>query len=622
MVRIEQYQRDILTPIFQEMVKYWRLWEGEREDHRKAHEKKWMPNIHVPRPYSGIESQVAVNHEMITGIDPPIQAQAVSSEDKSREIKMVRLLDYFQRGMGISAKLDVVLREAAVQGTAVQKSLWVNRAVPIILPPTSAEEEQFDKAIMDAISSGAPPPPSPVESPIEFHAWIEMVNTAGKFGRIPEPPVMTNRTVIQYQGPDWKNIPIFAMRFDPWIANVHDHEVIIERIVKPRAWVMAKAANGIFDPEQVQNALDYASSDEGKGRFTQWEEEIGDMMGLRTVSTEDPLYQDRCELWECWRQGHSTPYAVILNRRAVINMRPEEWPYEHQQYPYQFIRNVYRPGKLLGLTELKQNLPLYEEENTLRNLRIIGLKLALMPILTRAKEVGLPEALRELRPGVIIDLIRADAIGSINDKVKIPSEIWRELPELRQDADETMATNDAIRGAAAPFSRTTAEEIRSRLQRTLARQKMKAFRLMEDMNPAIPQWLMLAYQFMPDSTWRVRVGGHDPSVDVFQDYAKHEFLEAVAMDFRWVGASQIEDKNLRAQQLSDLLARSFPQLLLPNEARMLLREIYKLIAGKGGGPYEIVTQEGDSQLEAMMQAQQQAAQAQAQGQPAQGGQPA
>ena len=136
----------------------------------------------------------------------------------------------------------------------------------------------------------------------------------------------------------------------------------------------------------------------------------------------------------------------------------------------------------------------------------------------------------------------------------------------------------------------------------MARQKQRVLRIEDDISYAIPQWQMLCYQFAP-ADWRVRVGGADPEADPFQQYSRSEFMEAIEQDYRFRGATNAINRELRTQQLTDIFARAAQAAaaLSPLEIRALLRRVYDSTGQRG--ITEIFTPKGDQFAQMATQAQ-------------------
>ncbi len=467
--------------------------------------------------------------------------------------------------------------------------------------PTDSEILSFDKAVKQAEQMGAGE--APTDDTEAFLLWRDLANQAGKFGRIPDPPVLGQQELVHYRGAGWENVSIFDIRFDPMITFMQRQGLIFQRVVKPEKWVLSRAdldpnSRLPYDLRAVKDAI---GQNIDASRFSEWEAQIAKMMGLDAESygREDPVFKDKMELYEIWRKGDEFPFLVMANRKTFINKFPDTWPYWHKQYPYHTLRNIMLDGRAVGITELVQNIPLYEEIDELSNLRLDAVTLAILPILMRLKDAGMPEMIQRLIPGMIVDVSTLNGIKSLNEHIHVPDSIFREIAENVAETDETAGTNDAIRGASAPFSRTTAHEIQNRLNRSLVRQTRKVARFEEEISTVIPQWLMLCYQFAPPE-WRVRVGGSDAGGDPFQQYGRSEFLESIDMDYAFRGATSAINKELRTQQLGDMFARAVQAgVNTAPELRALMRRTYESLGYKG--IQQMFTPEGDAYVQMMQQ---------------------
>jgi len=580
----ETFYRRSLEKTFTQIQRNWKFYMGDREDTRLAHEKEWRANIHRPRPFSSIEVQTSTLTDIMGSVDRPIQPDPVGIEDEQGATKMERLLHYFTRRLKWNTRLDMATRNTVIQGIDIKKATWINDAVPYMYQPTDSEIMAFDKSVADAERMGAGR--APTDDPEALLLWRDLVNQAGTYGKIPEAPVAGQQELVQYRGVGWENVPIFDMRFDPMVTFMQKQGLIFQRVVKPEKWVLSLADNDPnsnlpYDLKAVQDAI---GQNADLNRFSQWEAEIAKMMGLEASnidSQEDPVFKDRMELFEIWRKGDDFPFLVMANRKSFINKHPDTWPYWHKQYPYHTLRNIMLDGRAVGITELVQNIPLFEEIDDLSNLRLDAVTLAILPILMRLKEAGMPEMIQRLVPGMIVDVSTLEGIKSLNEHIHVPDSIFREIAENIAETDETQGTQDIVRGASAPFSRTTASEIQNRLNRSLVRQTRKVARFEEELSTVIPQWLMLCYQFAPPE-WRVRVGGTDAGGDPFQAYGRSEFLEGVEMDYAFRGASNAINKELRTQQLGDMFARAVQaQVNTPVELRALMKRTYESLGYKG-----------------------------------------
>lgn len=594
LIEQESFLLRLLTPIFQQATDNHKIYLSKIADKRTPTERKWRANYNVPWPLISVETQVATSTDIMSSVDSPIQPEAIGAEDEEGAGKLVRLGSYWLRKMKWRAKLDGAFRMSAIQGTEFRKAVWVNRAMPYAHIPDQNEKDRFDKSVHEATQRGAPPPP-PMTDIQAFFLWIDMVNQAGNFGKIPTPPIESERQLVHYRGVSWEHVPLSALRFDPFIDEVQEAGIWMQRIVKPNTWWMARAGgpgdNKPFDVDQVRVGLGQSPGDDS--RLSTWEQQVASALGLEYDDSSDKFFEQRSEGFEIWRKGEKFPYCVLMNRKVIVNKTPEQWPFWHKQYPYHPLRNIVLPGHLPGIQELTINRPLFEELNTLRNLRTDAVTLSIIPILLKLKEVGMPEMLRRLVPGMILDVARLDGIKSLNDAIKVPGAIFRETAEIKSDIDDSLGTQDIVKGSSAPFSRTSATEINKRLDRALTRQRARVMRIEDELSEVIPQWFMLAYQFAGPE-YIVRAGGADPESDALQSYSRHDFIEAIGMDFAFRGATNAINKELQTQQLSELYARAVGTgpipMMSPLELRTWLKRIYDNTGMRGSN--EVFTQAG------------------------------
>jgi hypothetical protein len=569
-VELELFYREQLTNTFQNMLRWWKLYHSQRDDQRKP-EEQWRSNVFVPYPYSGVETKTASLVDILTSSDPPIQAEGVGDEDEGPAKKCERLLDYTLRVNEWRGRLDGILREACIQGTALFKSAWRHEQRRVKLYPSSEQCQQFELAVEQAVSRGASPPP---QDPQGFAQWQMEVLVALQI-RVPPNPYSRVATVSTFQAPKIERVSIFDTRFDPGIDTIQGQHCFIQRVVRPKQWVIDRAGddpNLPFDEQQVKSAM----NGWGEERWSEQEKEIAEMMGVE-LDSNDPYYRDRIELWEVFRPDHpEAPYTVWLNRQACINKDVSSMPYGHGEIPITAIRNVPVPGQLLGISEMQPAEKLYYEMNTLRDLRIDATTLATMPVFGKLAEMGMPDIVRMIRPGTVWNLPRLDGWKKLTEGGP-DSSIWRELAEIKGDIDETNSTPSQVRGGASQVGRVSATETERRLSQALLRMKTQGIRVEEELHGAVKQWLWLWYQF-GDEELMVRVGGDGP--DPYVQISKDELLEAFDIDFRFRGASRAANRELITQQLMTF-ATTFGAALKPHRVLALASRIYEGMGIKG-----------------------------------------
>lgn len=574
-VEIEDFYRSQLSPWFKEIVGRWRLYLADREDTRLKHEK-WRAASFVPWPYVSVEAEVGQLAEIMNSVDPPIQAEGVGPEDTDPARKMEAMHAYALQKNNWLYQQDVQYRELMIAGTAVWKPVWANKVRPVRVHPSPDDVMAFQRAIEQAVKMGAPPPP---DDPDAFTRWRDDVNLARAFGAVPEPPLAGEQEIIQYRGPWLERPSLFDLRFDPMVEDVQDQPIFIHRIVKPKRWLLARTgeeAGKPFDPRQVTEALE---KHEG-GRFSEWEDQIAQMLGIPRVQ-HDPLHEDAIELLECWRPNTPATYCVLLNRTAVINKTPDVHPYWHVQTPFVFVKNIALPRRALGISPLQITKRLALHINTFHDLALDATLLSVIPFFIKKRGAGIPDRQLHIRPGGFIDAETADAIQTLSKYDPSIQGALQAIDRLQGIIDETHGTQPQVRGAQALVGRVSASEFQGRLNQALVRSKQKAIRIEAEHQPLPVQMSFLWYQF-GDEKVKARIGGNDARKNPFVEMSRADFLEVLGIDFKFRGATRSLNRELLAQQLDGLLRTATQaQAVVPAEARLILKKIAEIQGHKG-----------------------------------------
>lgn len=613
---IETFYTGQLQQTWTDSVRYNRLYLADRDDLRKPHEK-WRACTVVPDAFSSTETAVAALSEIFLSADPPVQAEGIGVEDLPRARKVERLHSYILDRNVWPLNLDIQLRDVKIQGTAAWKVINTTRQLNVRLHGSPQQDKAFDVAIETAVGRGAPDPglDDTLEDPAKFEAWRNQVNQAG-YGPVPElptaPGAFQQKNVIQYRGPWFDRVSLFDLRFDPFVENVQDQPIVIQRVVKPLKWLMDRTGPGAdkkYDAAQVEAAL---GSRGEQNRLSTYQQQIASFLGLSNFDGKDPIYNQSVELQECWRPGEEAPYLVILNRQAIINKRPDVYPYWHGMIPYVFLRNIPLSGKALGMSDFKQIERLIAEMNTMHDLLLDATLLAVLPMFTKLREAGLPDAQKFLRPGGMLDVTRVDGVKALTKFDPGLEHAFSMIASLQEKINETRATQPNVRGAVSTIGRVSATESQGRLQQALQRQKQSVIRMEGEMDPLALQAMMLWHQF-EQGPMTAAVGGDEDRKDPFASYTTEDFIWALQMDFRFRGATRALNRELSAQQLKDLLqTASTLRLVTPAEGRTLIKSIYEILGHKGSA--QVFGQQGDAaiaaqaQLEARATASQNAAQ--------------
>lgn len=598
LLAIDDFLVDQNAPIWNAVTRYWKLYFANRKDQRTESEKKWRANIWVPEPFVSVEARTAVQVDIITSADPPIQAEGIGEEDEDGK-KFERLFDYQLRGMGWRKFLLNAIRAGSIQGTEFSQLFWSVKQHTVTVYPDKKQQEDFGKALYDAMLAGAPSPPDPVKDPQGFATWRQMVNEKGAV-RVPEAPIGGKQMITSYRGPMLKRIPMPDLHADPLVQEIQDQRVVIHRMMMPREWLIARTGAGDefpFDPQEVQNAMD--SNKQDTNRLSQYEQKIAEAIGLTRINTADPLYSDAVELHACWmpRENGDFRYTMILNRAGIINKDPTRFYHWHGEIPIIAQRNIMVPGLLHGIGDLQQPEELFYELVALRNLRQDATTLSVFPAFQKLAGVGIPEALRKLTPGAIIPMSRLDAIKKLID-ITVPPEAFREPMEIKSDIQNATATYPNVRGEAPSVGRVSATEQAQRLAHAAARIKLSAIQFDEDYDALPRQSFALWYQYGP-SDLRVKIGG---APDAFLSYSKNDLAEAMAADYRFRGATKAVNREMLAQQLMTF-ADKYSGHMIPKEVRFLLTRVLDVLNIHGTS--KIISEEGTAVVEKMYELQQQ-----------------
>jgi hypothetical protein len=277
--------------------------------------------------------------------------------------------------------------------------VWRENGYSMMARPDQTKRVQFDQAVNQAQKGGMPSPPDPYSEPQEFALWMESAKSL--YPQMPGPPQMGAKKCITYRGP-WINRPSdFEFRFDPFVENWDDQPLIIKRVIKPRKWIASKVKEGVYDEAQVAKSRGKGST--ADNRLSQWDREIAEKSGL-TFNESDPVYKDSDELWECWRPKEKLPYLVICNRTAIINKRPDLFPYYYRKNPFIAIKNTPIKGQAIGMSSHQQLEKTYGDRVKFRDILLDGLLLSVLPVFLKSRNLGMSDMSKFLEPGKILEV--------------------------------------------------------------------------------------------------------------------------------------------------------------------------------------------------------------------------
>jgi len=589
----ETFDKNQLAPIFQRIVKFWRLYYADRDDPRRSWEK-WRANTFIPYPYSGARTKVAAQADILLSSDPLIQVEGIGVEDEEFAKRMEAHVSYIFAKNRWPANLSMGLLCNIVQGTNPWEVVWVNRSRRVVFHPTHDEMNTFNEAVQNAVDKGAGNAPT---NPRDFEDWRLTVNKAQQFGTIPEVPVPGPREICSYKGPAFQRVDLFSLRLDPMVEDIQEQEQIVKRVTKLWSWVDDRTGPGLmFDKAQVEKARGAP----GESKFSEYQTEIASWLGISADDT-DPSYKDSCEILVVTRPNDKyVPYALIINRKAICNNSIGTDPIGDGEHPYVFIRNAATPGHALGMSDFQQTERLYHEMNTIRDLRIDSVVLGVLPMFEKLSNVGITELQRRLQPGGIIDVQKSGALKKITSYDPGLQYAFQEVPELKADIDETNSTPSHVRGGTVALNRVSATEAERRFSQAIIRMKQDVLGIEEDLQPLVRKGLFLQYRF-GDARTMSGIGGQGSNP--LADYSRGDFLRALDIDFRFRSATKTLNRDLSAQQMQSFIQlASTLQVLSPTTLLKLLRRLWEGLGQKGAA--QIISDDDITEAEAARKQQQ------------------
>lgn len=618
-----RYYRDQRLDIVRESLEHWDLYLTKTREFRLKGEE-WRANLGLPDAFANIEAKVANTVSIMLSADPVVQPEGVHDQFREDAMSVEKLLDYAYRKNQFSKWLSKLVRQRAVVGTAFFKLTWGRHAHTFTFSRDPKAVARFQKELDQIINNapGLPPPPGhivpqptfdPMGMPLPpeppppytgwmtdpgaFEEWRKMVNLAGA-ARIPAPPLDGPQTVVQYQGPKLHLLPLTSVYLDPLNDDLTTQNFVVYRSVKPLSWLEKQVAEGRYDPAAVAYAME---GWDGMVR-EQEEDDLAAKMGVisDSAASADPYYRKAVELLEFWQPGSELPYALVLNQKAVINLKPEEMPFLHGECAIGAARSTVVPGHFYGISDLRPARDLFWEKRKLRNLRVDAVTLNVLPAFTKLREVGLPEMMHKVRPGALIPVSRPDAIQSLI-RDPLPGEAYQEPRELDADIADSMGVYASTKGAPAQIGRVTGTEFQGRENRAQIRFKLDSIFLEEDLHPINRQMIALFAQF-GDDPLRVKIGGLP---DPFLTIDRAQLVEALEIQWRFRGPNKAINRDMQVQQLL-MWSKAFGAVLTPQEMRLAARLVLDLEDIRGAS--ELVSDEGTQQK---MQEYQQMQQAQA-----------
>jgi hypothetical protein len=590
--------------VWSEMLDYWDLYLAEQDDPRDEIDENWRSKIFVPLPSSNTITKASELVNIFANSDPIWQVMPSTEDQRKMQAArpVERLLDWSMRMNNVRRLFFKALTSRSVQGTTFMKLTFKTQKHEIMHYPRGGDEEKFQRAVQEATSAGAVPPPNPVEDPEGFEEWRQLANTAGTFGRIPEYPQVGPKMLTTYQGPVLEQIAPWDVRIDPTIAEMEKQPFIIHRYIRTKGWVMERTDDKMDSMKPYYGPAVKAALDKSTGEMVQqWQQQLTQTLNVDNPELSDPTYEDYVEIMEVWSPNEKYKFAVLLNRQAIINKNPFEFPTTDGRPNIFGIRNLPIEGHFYGLSDYKQPFELFKELNQFRRLRMDGATLTVMPAFIKQAGLSLPQNMRGIRPGGFITLPNLNGIKPLFDH-QLPSEAYNEPAEIKTEIEDATGISGYTKGKEATINRVTGVEVQGRAAQTQMRFKVDTG-IIEDDLQYLPNSILSMWHQLGDDHVRLQIAGADPIMEI----SKSDIAEYLNTAFVFRGPTKAVDKDMLVQQIIQA-TQQFADVMTPVERRNAYKLILETLDIRGAS--KLVTPEADQQFAASGGAQQGAEMAQ------------
>lgn len=594
-----RYYRVKRQQILEEILTFWDLYLCQKREFRKKGEE-WRANMALPDAFANVEAKTANVVSIMLSADPVIQPEAVQ-DDQTDEAKSVeRLLDYTYRKNQFPKFLTKLQRSRSVAGTAFFKQTWTERVHTVTLSrdpkATLAYQDRLDyiKSSDPMMAQMIPDWQTDLEA---FEQWRRLFNLSDKSKgmKLGPPPADGEQKYVRYRGPLFSQLPLSSVYVDPLVDEMENQNFIVHRTVKPLSWLERNKDkfNGA--------AVDYAM--QGWDGIVQEEEELELARKMNIVSdtssASDPYYRQGVELREIWQPGGEVPYALVLNNKAVINKNLTEMPFIHGECAIGAARSLVVAGHFYGISDLRPSSDLFWEKRKLRNLRMDGVTLRVLPAFARLKEVGIPDMISSIAPGQMIPMSRPDGIRNLIQD-NLPPEAYREPEGIDAEIGDAMGIYASTKGAPAYVGRVTGTEFQGRENRAQTRIKLDAIYLEEDLYPENRKACALYAQLGTDPLV-LKIGG-DPNPFIQID--RSVLIEAMEQNWRFRGPNKAINRDMTIQQFV-MWVKTYGAVLQPQEMREAAKLHLDLMDIRGTS--KVLSDQGNTATAASAQAAGQAA---------------
>jgi hypothetical protein len=584
--------------VWSNMMDYWDLYLAEQDDPRDSIDEQWRSKIFVPLPSSNTITKASELVNIMANADPIWQV--FPSTDDTRKLQAARpiekLLDWSLRMNNIRRLFFKVFTSRSVQGTAFMKLTFKTIKHEIMHYPRSGDEEKFQNAVQQAVQMGAVPPPNPVDQEEEFEEWRKLANTAGIYGRVPEYPKLGPKMITQYQGPVLEQVAPWDIRIDPTIEDLDRQEFIIHRYIRTKKWVQDRMDDDMTSAKPYYAPAVAKSIDAANGEMIlEWQKTLSETLNVDTPDLADPTYENYVEIMEVWSPNQTFKFAVILNRQAVINKNPFEFPTTDGRPNIFAVRNLPIQGHFYGLSDYKQPFELFKELNQFRRLRMDGATLTVMPAFVKQAGLSLPQNMRGIRPGGFITLPNLNGIKPLFDH-QLPSEAYREPAEIKSEIEDATGVSGYTKGKEATINPVTGVEVKGRAGQTQMRFKVDTGVIEDDLSK-LPNSILSMWHQLGDETVRLQVAGSDPILEV----SKSDIAQYLQTNFQFRGPTKAKDPDMLVQQIL-MATQQYADVMDPIERRNAYKLVLETLDIPGAS--KLVTPEADQRFQAQGMAQQ------------------
>lgn len=615
MVEMKQHFDTTSVNTRRQMVENWDKFLTLEEDTRDPVDEQWRSQIIIPSAFVTTRTKVAQGVDILGNTEPVWQAEA--SRDEKNWLEQSRsaqnLVSYTTYHNAWRKYLYKVLTQRSVMGTVFLKLNWEKRAHKFFDVPHDEDQARFLSSIQHAIDTGAPQPPDWRTQREAFDLWKDTVNLAGLQGQVMDVPLQEPGyvEVTEYEGPVFRTPSVWSIYVDPLVDEIRDQKVIIHRVVKPLADILALADD---DPESDKPYLLKNCKAAQKGTdgsvLQKEEQQVAEKMGLNPQKDNHPYYKDAVELWEVYSYDEEFKHAIIMSPESggtVINKRPFEHPLLTTTPNIFMLRNIIVPGHAYGVSDYHAPRHLFEELSRFRRLRMDRATLTTLPIFVKQTGIRIAEQLRRISPGMVLESPVANGITALI-KDTVPAEGYREPPEMKLEIEDATEVPGYAKGMAATVGRVTGTEFQGRANQIGLKFKVDAS-FVEDELMAVPTVILSMFAQMASPRIRVDIGG---SPDSMVDVAKKDVVKMLNTRFRMRGATKNLQPELIVQEITTALRSVPPNVITSAEYRGFLELIFAELDIRGAK--DILTPAATQQLATAEQAQTQAGVAGAQAQ--------